>query len=69
MLINETLGLNMIKVYAKAPTRIDIAGGTVDMAPLSQILDNKMTVNLGVELHAEVWIDQTQVNAELKVLI
>lgn len=47
----------MIKVYAKAPTRIDIAGGTVDMSPLSQILDTKMTVNLGVELHAEVWIE------------
>ena len=47
----------MIKVYAKAPTRIDIAGGTVDMAPLSQILDTKMTVNLGVELHAEVWVE------------
>ena len=49
----------MIKVYAKAPTRIDLAGGTVDMAPLSQILNNKMTVNLGVELHAEVWIKST----------
>ncbi len=47
----------MIKVYAKAPTRIDIAGGTVDMAPLSQILDTKMTVNLGVKLHAEVWVE------------
>ena len=25
--------------------------------PLSQILDTKMTVNLGVELHAEVWLE------------
>ena len=57
----------MIKVYAKAPTRIDIAGGTVDMAPLSQILNNKMTVNLGVELHAEVWIKSTVKSLFLKV--
>ena len=29
----------MIKVYAKAPTRIDLAGGTVDMAPLFSDLE------------------------------
>jgi D-glycero-alpha-D-manno-heptose-7-phosphate kinase len=43
-------------VGASAPTRIDLAGGTLDIWPLSVMVPGAMTVNLAVELraHAEV---------------
>jgi D-glycero-alpha-D-manno-heptose-7-phosphate kinase len=44
----------MIKVSAKAPTRIDLAGGTLDLWPLQHLLDHKMTVNVAVTLNANV---------------
>jgi D-glycero-alpha-D-manno-heptose-7-phosphate kinase len=44
----------MIKVSARAPTRIDLAGGTLDLWPIHQVLDHKATVNVGVTLEAQV---------------
>ncbi len=41
-------------ICAKAPTRIDIAGGTLDLWPLSQFIETKATVNIAIGLHAEV---------------
>ncbi|MEY4631736.1 MAG: hypothetical protein RIQ81_1856 [Pseudomonadota bacterium] len=42
------------QVTATAPTRIDLAGGTIDLWPIHQLLDEKATVNCAVELPAKV---------------
>lgn len=39
-------------VTARAPTRIDLAGGTLDLWPIHHLLDAKATVNVGVTLDA-----------------
>jgi D-glycero-alpha-D-manno-heptose-7-phosphate kinase len=43
----------MIEVSARAPTRIDLAGGTLDLWPIHHLLDRKATVNVGVTLDAQ----------------
>lgn len=49
----------MIKVSSRAPTRIDLAGGTIDLWPIHQLLDQKATVNVGVTLDAQVEITES----------
>jgi D-glycero-alpha-D-manno-heptose-7-phosphate kinase len=44
----------MPSVKATIPTRIDIAGGTIDLWPIHCVLDVPATVNIGVTLDAEV---------------
>ena len=39
-------------VHCSAPTRIDLAGGTLDIWPLSVLVPGALTVNLAVELRA-----------------
>jgi D-glycero-alpha-D-manno-heptose-7-phosphate kinase len=43
-------------IESRAPTRIDLAGGTVDLWPLYLLLDNPLTLNLGINLFAEAKI-------------
>jgi D-glycero-alpha-D-manno-heptose-7-phosphate kinase len=38
--------------HASAPTRIDLAGGTLDIWPISQLIEDAVTVNLAVRLTA-----------------
>lgn len=49
----------MVHVRAKAPTRIDLAGGTLDLWPIHHLLDRKATVNVGVTLDAQVELKTT----------
>jgi D-glycero-alpha-D-manno-heptose-7-phosphate kinase len=42
-----------LKINSKAPTRIDLAGGTVDIWPIYLFLDKPVTLNLGIDLFAE----------------
>ncbi len=49
----------MKKISAKAPTRIDLMGGTIDLWPIYQLLDVKSTVNIAVDLFAEVSIEKS----------
>lgn len=44
----------MIRVRATAPTRVDLAGGTLDLWPIHHLLDRKATINIGVTLDAQV---------------
>jgi len=37
---------------ATAPTRIDLAGGTLDIWPISHLIEDAVTVNLAVQLSA-----------------
>jgi D-glycero-alpha-D-manno-heptose-7-phosphate kinase len=46
----------MLKVTAVAPTRVDLAGGTIDLWPIHNLLDRKATVNVAVSLDATVEI-------------
>lgn len=46
-----------MQVYAKAPTRIDLAGGTLDLWPLYCLLKNPTTINVAISLNAEVWVE------------
>ena len=45
-------GPRVRQVSARAPTRIDLAGGTLDLWPIHHLLDRKATVNVGVSLDA-----------------
>ncbi len=47
-------------VRSTAPTRIDLAGGTIDLWPIHQILDEKATVNCAVTLPAQVDIEPSR---------
>ena len=44
-------------VRAHAPTRIDLAGGTVDLWPLYLLVPEAATVNLAIDLYTEAAID------------
>ena len=44
-------------IVSKSPTRVDLAGGTLDIMPMTHILGPKCTVNFGVTLHAEVKVE------------
>ena len=50
-------------VKTSAPTRIDIAGGTLDLWPIHQVLAKKATLNIAIDLYSSVEIrlrdDQT----------
>jgi D-glycero-alpha-D-manno-heptose-7-phosphate kinase len=40
------------ELLARAPARIDLAGGTLDIWPLSALVDGALTVNLAIDLPA-----------------
>jgi D-glycero-alpha-D-manno-heptose-7-phosphate kinase len=44
-------------IRATAPSRIDLAGGTLDIWPISLLVPQAVTVNLAIELRAEVVIE------------
>jgi D-glycero-alpha-D-manno-heptose-7-phosphate kinase len=44
----------MFKITATAPTRVDLAGGTLDLWPIHNLLERKATVNVAVSLAATV---------------
>ncbi len=47
-------------IRASAPTRIDLAGGTIDIWPLCLSLDRPaVTVNLAIDLRAEAEVEET----------
>lgn len=46
----------MHRVTATAPTRIDLAGATLDIWPLHCLFENVSTINFGIDLNAEVKI-------------
>lgn len=46
-------------IHAKAPTRIDLAGGTVDIWPIYLFLNRATTINLAIDLYAETTLEET----------
>ncbi len=51
------MGTTMRRVAASAPTRIDLAGGTIDLWPLSLLHDAPLTVNVAINRCARAWIE------------
>jgi D-glycero-alpha-D-manno-heptose-7-phosphate kinase len=47
-------------VEAIAPTRIDLAGGTVDLWPLYLLHDDPITVNAAIDQHARARVETTR---------
>lgn len=53
----------MWQIEVKAPTRVDLLGGTLDLWPLHYLLENRATINLGVSIHARIRLSKS--NSEL----
>jgi len=51
--------MNLAHIRSKAPTRIDLAGGTVDIWPIYLFLNRAITLNVGIDLFAETELDET----------
>src|SRR5258705_7222544 len=47
----------MTKQTAYSPTRIDLAGGTLDIWPLNMLVDRALTVNVAIDLWATAVIE------------
>lgn len=58
-----------LKITAKAPTRIDLAGGTVDIWPIYLFLDRALTLNLGIDLVAEAVLEVSETSNSGGVLL
>lgn len=54
-------------VTATAPSRIDLAGGTLDIWPISSLVPGAMTVNVAIELPATVVVEPRR-DGRLKVV-
>lgn len=48
-----------VLIHSQAPTRIDLAGGTLDIWPLYLFLQKPITLNLGISLFAEASLEIT----------
>jgi D-glycero-alpha-D-manno-heptose-7-phosphate kinase len=46
-----------MKLSSRAPTRIDLAGGTVDLWPIYLLAEGACTINLGIDLFAEAELE------------
>ncbi len=42
-----------LKISSRAPVRVDLAGGTVDIWPIHLFLEDPLTINAGIDLFAE----------------
>ena len=47
----------VVRISASAPTRIDLAGGTIDIWPLYLFHAGAQTLNAAISLRARAWID------------
>ncbi len=54
----------MRRIESRAPTRIDLAGGTLDIWPLYLFLKSPLTLNLGIDLFAEARIEEFEAPSE-----
>lgn len=45
---------------ARTPTRIDLAGGTLDIWPVYLLLGSGLTLNVAIDIHSHVWLHPGQ---------
>lgn len=55
----------ILHLRAQAPTRIDLAGGTLDLYPLYLFEDGGLTVNIAIDIMTEVQIEPHPAGVEL----
>lgn len=48
----------MNEIYERSPTRVDLAGGTLDCWPLYLFLDNPVTVNVAIDIFTHCWLTE-----------
>ena len=51
--MNTESASNQTHLFSRAPVRIDLAGGTVDIWPLFLFLNHPITINVGIDLYAD----------------
>jgi len=51
------------RIHSRAPTRIVLAGGTIDIWPIYLLLDRALTLNLGIDLFAEASLDISEASS------
>lgn len=56
-------------IVSRAPTRIDLAGGTVDLWPLYLFLKKPTTINLGIDLFAEATLSHEPSKGGAKITL
>ena len=52
-------------IRSRAATRIDLAGGTLDIPPLYLFEEGGLTLNLSITLHSEAWLEPLESGIEL----
>jgi D-glycero-alpha-D-manno-heptose-7-phosphate kinase len=55
-------------IDSKAPTRIDLAGGTLDLWPLYLFFESPLTLNLGIDLWASTRLEAVRSGSSCAVL-
>jgi D-glycero-alpha-D-manno-heptose-7-phosphate kinase len=43
-------------IWARTPSRIDLAGGTLDIWPLYLLMEQGLTVNVAANIYSQVWL-------------
>src|SRR5262245_7159082 len=54
-------------IHSSAPTRIDLAGGTLDLWPLYLFLGGGITINVAISLRAHAWIEPLE-NGRIEII-
>jgi D-glycero-alpha-D-manno-heptose-7-phosphate kinase len=55
-------------IDSKAPTRVDLAGGTLDLWPLYLFFESPLTINLGIDLWASTRLEAVTSGSDCAVL-
>lgn len=45
-----------MSIWSRAPSRIDLAGGTLDIWPLYLLMNQGLTVNVAINVYSQVWL-------------
>lgn len=56
------------RIEARAPTRIDLAGGTIDIWPLYLLHERPLTVNAAIDLFAAACVETTGADGGIEVV-
>lgn len=54
------LELRIVRIDTSAPTRIDLAGGTIDIWPLYLLHEGAQTINVAISLRAEAQVEDRE---------
>ncbi len=56
-----------LSILARAPTRIDLSGGTIDIWPMFLFLDRPSTINVAIDLFAEARLTETRSGGDVRL--